>query len=191
MLSGAVTNRYTQGLFQAAEAHGVIAVVDQNLKLLSEALRGHSELKSLIEHPVISVEEKVKIVENVFGEHLEPLVIRFLRILFARRRSAYVQVVYTHFHTLAEEARGRVTVEVESAFPMDEEQTRRIAERISLVLNKEANVVIRVNPDLVAGYRAKVGNRVLDATVRGALEQFSQKLSVGGVGDVPTARLAP
>lgn len=180
MLSGAVTNRYTLGFYEVAKAHGVVDAVDQSLQALSEALHAHPELKSFLEHPLIANDAKVKAIENIFGTNLEPIVLRFLGVLFSRGRSAFVNDIAARFHALAETAKGVVTVHVESAAPMNEEQLENLTSALSTALQKKPNAVVELNPELIAGYRARIGNRVLDASIRGALSQFSDKLLAGG-----------
>jgi ATP synthase F1 delta subunit len=177
MLNGAVTNRYTQGLYASAAAKGVVDAVDEGLKLFVDTLGSHSELKTLIEHPVLPAEQKAKLVSDVFGDKLHPVLTRFLTILFARKRYAYIASIYEKFHQLAEEGKGQVTVRVESAQELTADQTKGIEDKLSSLLGKKARISVTVNPNLIAGYRAIYGNRVLDATVLGALNQFGQKLA--------------
>jgi len=180
MLSGAVTNRYTLGFYEVAKTHGIVDAVDKSLQLLTETLTMHPELKSFLEHPLIANDAKVKAIENIFGEALEPVVLRFLSILFGRGRSAYVQDIGRRFHALAEANNGIVTVHIEAATALSEEQLASMKSTLSTVLKKQPNAVVELNPALIAGYLARVGNRVLDASVRGSLEQFSEKLLAGG-----------
>lgn len=180
MLSGAITNRYTQGLYGTASQHGLVEKVDESLKILADGLAAHAELRTLLEHPLIPADRKVKVVTDVFGDAIDPIVVRFVSILFARGRSAYVGAIYNKFHALAEAGRGQATVLVEAAQPLSDSQVKHIEATLSGVLNKQAQAVVYVNKDLIAGYRARLGNRVVEATVKGALEQFGQKLMLSG-----------
>jgi F-type H+-transporting ATPase subunit delta len=182
MLSGAVTNRYTQGFYAMADEHGVVEAVDRSLTLLADAISANPELKSLVEHPLISTDVKVKAISGIFDQNLDPVVYRFLHILFARGRSGYVVSIARRFHQLALDAEGRVSVSIESANPLSEEATKSLTDQLSTVLNKKVDAVVEVKPELIAGYRIKVGNRVLDATILGALTQFRDKLATASSG---------
>jgi F-type H+-transporting ATPase subunit delta len=179
MLSGAVTNRYTLGFYNYAKEQGIVEKVDESLKLLTSVLALHPELKSLLEHPLISVDAKATVLKNVLGDQLGPVVGRFLHMLFERGRSAYITSIAGRFHELTEAEKGTLTVQIESAGPLSETDTKQIESKLSLVFDKKVGAIVRVNPELIAGYRVRVGNRVLDATIRGALAQFSEKLLAG------------
>ena len=171
-----VARRYTAGLFGYAQEHGVLNVVDEGLKVVAQAVAENVQFKNLLEHPLISADRKAVMVDDVFGQAVDPVVTRFLKLLIENGRADQLQAVYTSFHTLAEDARGVVEVTVESALPLNAEQVAEIEKQLSSVFNKKAQAVVQVKPELIAGYRVQVGNRVLDATVKAALRQFSGQL---------------
>ncbi|MBX6352107.1 MAG: ATP synthase F1 subunit delta [Thermoflavifilum sp.] len=176
MLSGAVTNRYTEGLYRAARAQHKVAKVDDGLRLIADVLEQNSELEGILQHPVISPQQKAGVIQSVFGEDLDPLLTRFLRLLFERGRSAYIGAIARRFHELAEEAEGRVRVRIETAMPIPEPRLRALEDALSQRLQKQVRADIAIVPDLIAGIRIHVGHRVLDATVKGALDQFAERL---------------
>lgn len=179
MLSGAVTNRYTQGLFRFARDHGVIDAVDVSLKRLAEVLQAHADLRSFMTHPLIDAEKKASVITGVLGDELDPLVVRFLRVLLARGRGAYITAIYERFHQLAQDEKGELTVSVDSAMSLSDEQLAAIEKQLGTSLNKKVSASLQVDRSLIAGCRIRVGDRVIDATVRNALAQFSQKLVTG------------
>jgi F-type H+-transporting ATPase subunit delta len=182
MLSGVVTNRYTAGLYSFAEAHGATAPVDESLQTLTAVLAEHSDFEALLNHPLIKGEDKLNAVKAVFGDALDPLVTRFLHVLFKRNRGAYIRAIADRFHELTEAARGEVLVEVETAKPLGEAEVTALAAKLGQAVNRQVSAKVKVNQDLIGGYRLRVGNRVLDATVQGALGQFAEQLKATGVG---------
>ena len=175
-MSGVVARRYTAGLFDYAQDHGIVDVVDQGLKLISDTLTQHPEFKLLLEHPLIRAEQKTAMVQEVFGQALDPVVTRFVNLLIHRGRADQLQAVYAAFHALAEEAKGVIGVRVQSAFPMNKQQVAELEQQLGTALNKKVHAVVEVRPELIAGYRVQIGNKVLDATVKSALRQFRGKL---------------
>ncbi|MBX5436401.1 MAG: ATP synthase F1 subunit delta [Alicyclobacillaceae bacterium] len=180
MLSGAVTNRYTRGLFEYASAHGIVDAVDEGLAALARALADNPGLQEFLEHPLISPEQKVELLQQAFGGNLDPALRNFLHLLFARKRGGYIAAVYERFHQLAQDAKGYVEVQVESAQPMPEDDVARVEQELSRALRKQVKATVQVVPDLIAGCRIRMGDRVMDATVRGALDQFRARLLAKG-----------
>lgn len=176
MLSGVITNRYAKGLFLAAEDKKTADAVNESLQLLAQTLALYPEYKSILESPVIGVDGKLKAVDNVFGTQLQPLVRRFLELLFERGRSSYIGVIAERFQQLLDSAEGKLSVTVQIAQSLTEEEKKQLDAKLSHALNKEIHANVEVNSALLAGYRVRVGNRVLDATLLAALNQFGDKL---------------
>lgn len=177
MLNGSVTQRYTEGLFQAAAEHGVIDEVDGSLLLVAESLRDFPQLRALLENPVLSPEAKGEIAAQAFQGALHPVALTFLRLLFARKRSAYIEAVRGAFHARANEYRGRVEVHLQSARELSQAQLDQIVGDLQGATQKQIEAHVSVNPELIAGYKLQLGNRIVDASIRGALSQFSTALS--------------
>lgn len=180
MISGAVTNRYTEGLYGAAKDGGVVDAVDISLQEVSKALDANPDFRLILENPVIPEAAKSKMVGEVFGGRVDDLCVRFLDVLIEKKRTVYIGAIAEAFHRRAEQDRGNVIVHVETAKELSDAEAKAIHEKLAAALNKEPQTVVEVNPELIAGYRFRIGNRILDATVRGALQQFAQKLTASG-----------
>ncbi len=178
MLTGAITHRYTGGLYAAAKAHGEVERIDEALRTVTEALHANPTFKLLLEHPVLTPDVKMTVIRNVFGDVLPELLQSLFHLLFTRHRGEYISAIYTAFHKMADEARGRIEVQVETARNFEGDHLEMLRTRLADALQKEVKTVVHLHPELIAGYRVRIGNRIIDATVRGALTQFSQTLRV-------------
>ena len=181
-MNGAVTHRYARALFEAAADTEQVEAVDQILQTVAEAVRATPDLQMALEHPLLTADEKSGVVERIFGDAAQPLLYRFLRLLFVRGRSEYIHAVAAAFHQLANESRGRLQVELESAEDLDGDQLHSITSIVGSQLGKSVSAEVSVRPELLAGYRLRLGNRVIDATLKGMLTDFAHKLSGGRVG---------
>ncbi|MCL6636928.1 MAG: ATP synthase F1 subunit delta [Alicyclobacillus sp.] len=181
-MSSAVARRYTRGLFAVAQAHEKVEAVDAGLATVAQALQDNPRFQALLESPVVSEADKQRMLAEVFAFAVDPLVQRFLRLLVSRGRSDQIRAVAAAFHDLAEAAAGRVEVTVESAFPLADAELQALQERLSAALHRQARAQVVVNPELMAGVRIRLGHRVLDATVLGALHQFEQRMANRSAG---------
>lgn len=180
MISGTVTNRYTEGLYGAAKDAGVMDAVDISLQEIAKALDSNADFRSFLENPVIPQAAKSQVIGTIFGEQAQPLFIRFLDVLIERKRAEYVRAIAEAFHSRAEDERGNVIVHVETAMPLSDAEAEAVRKKLATALNKDPQTVVKVNPELIAGYRFRIGNRVLDASIHGALQQFATKLTASG-----------
>lgn len=186
MISGVVTNRYTQGLFAVATAAGSVERVASGLDTVASTINAHADLKVLMEHPLIDSDAKLDVLKRIFGETVDETVYQFIEVLFLRGRSTYVGAVATKFHELAEAAEGRVSVRIESANPLSDVERIRLEQSLARATGKKVSSTTGVNAELLAGYQIRIGNRVLDATLQGAINQFSEQLLAAGASEEGT-----
>lgn len=186
MLSGAVANRYTEGLFAVATKRDAVHHVAVGLAAVADAFKEFPQMKMLVEHPLIPADTKLQLVQQAFRDTVDSTVYDFLRVLFHRNRSEYVTAIAERFRSMAEEAEGRVHVAIEAATPLDDEAKARLEKEIANAISKQVDSEVYVNSDLLGGYRIRIGNRVLDATLRGAMNQFTQQLLAAGASEEGT-----
>ncbi|WP_258111055.1 ATP synthase F1 subunit delta [Alicyclobacillus sp. SP_1] len=177
MLNGAVANRYARALFEWAVEHKETESVAKALQALKQLLHESTEARDFLEHPLIPAEAKTEFLRNYYGETLPDVLYRFLRVLFHRRRASYLYLIAERVDKLVEAAAGIQSVWIETAQPLTEEHRLQMEQKLGEQLKKTVRAHVEIRPELVAGYRARLGNRVLDATVAGALVQFGQRVS--------------
>ena len=179
-MNGTIVRRYAEGLLLLARSQGTIEPMAAELQLLTATLAGHEELRRIVEHPLVHAEAKMNILRGVFHESLSESVYRLLQLLFRRKRAEYMVAIAERYQAFAQEERGEITVEIETTRPLANAELAVWQERLSAATGKKAIPIVKINQQLIAGYRVKLGDRVLDATLSGALRQFDQKLKAAG-----------
>lgn len=176
MLGGAAAKRYAEALFSLAQDQKNIDGVEADLSVILAALHEHPELKRILQHPAISAVEKKQQVTKLFGQAVSQTVLNFFHLLLDRRREDQLTGIYEQFVRMADQARGRVKVHVETAVSMSEPELKDLGEKLGAACGKQLDVTSSVNADLIAGARFKVGDRVIDASVKGQLDRLQQNL---------------
>ncbi len=177
MLNGAVTHRYTQGLFLAAVDAGQVSNVDESLQALAAALAQTESFRRFFESPLVSFDQKQGVLHKVLSGRVPDVLLTFLAVLFKRKRAEYVSAIASAFRAHANDYYGRVDVRITSAKPLTEEQRESVTQSLKAALSKEIEAVIDIDPELIAGYKIQLGNRVIDSTVKNALRQLSVALA--------------
>jgi F-type H+-transporting ATPase subunit delta len=129
--------------------------------------------------PAVPEEQKSAALDRIVPAAL-PAVRRFLGILIERDRLYELSEIVESLQALINERRGIITAEVTTAVPLDAELERVVAERLAAYLNHTPDKVTiqsSVDPDIIGGVVARVGDQVIDDSVRGRLDRLRRTLA--------------
>ena len=177
---------YAQSLLAAAEGRGIIdSIVDQLNRLVDEYLAGSPQLAAAFASPRIDATDKGRIIDRIFGDEFDPLLVNFLKVMASRGRLGYVPAVRDGATALFDEHFGQVLAKVSTAVPLDDALRTQITDRLGNALGKKVRLQEVVDPELIGGMVIRVGDTVFDSSVatrldaigKRAREGFSSKLS--------------
>jgi F-type H+-transporting ATPase subunit delta len=173
-----LTNRYTEALFQAAQAEGSLAQVEADLAWLAVAL-GERQLRLLLENPQVERAEKRRVLESVLrqgGQQPHQRTLRFLDVMLARGRQSLLADVARAFRARSLEARGEVEGRLDTALPIDAADLELIAASLGRQVGKKVRLEVSQDDSLIGGFRVRVGDRMFDTSLRGQIEALGRKL---------------
>jgi F-type H+-transporting ATPase subunit delta len=174
-LSG-LARRYVQPLFEVALAKNSLDAVGADLNSISEALASSPELRGFLLMPSISRTTKIATLRTVFKD-ASPYTMNFLQVVVNKKRTEVLFEAGEMFEEMVSWERGVSHGTLESAVPIDDQTFTEIEKSISGQFGGKVKLARKVVPSLVGGIRLRVGNRVLDASVRGRLEQLKAELT--------------
>jgi F-type H+-transporting ATPase subunit delta len=134
------------------------------------------ELHELLRNPQLDVRAKIAAVDAVAGD-ADPLVRNLLRLLVEKGRGAEVAEVAAEFERLADAAEGRLSVELTTAFELDDAEARSIVDQIQSASGRTVEATRSVDPSLIGGIVIQAGSKRVDASIRGRLERLSRELA--------------
>lgn len=167
---------YSRALFEVAKEHGVLDRVHDELGEFAEALEQDPNLRLFFYSPYFSSDEKRDGVKRVVTEADERLV-NFLELLAERHRMPVLPRIRRAFDALWATENRLLPVTVTSAVDLDEGLVQDIGKRIEEQTNRRVELSSKVDPDLLGGLVVRVGNMVLDASVRNRLEQLRKQVA--------------
>ena len=152
----------------------VEAVIGE-LERMAEALEAVPDLLRVLTTPMVSVQTKTAILDEVLDslEMTEPAR-RFLHVVQQHYRMEHMRDIATVYRELVDRAKGRVRATVEVAGELDAEQQRQVAQVLSEVLGAEIAAEFKSNPELLAGFRARVGSKLYDGSLVGQVDRLSR-----------------
>ena len=161
---------YARALFEVAKENDVLDKVRDELGEFNEALEEDGELRLFFFSPYFSSEEKAEGVEKVVSSADERTV-NFLKLLAERHRMPVLPRIKRTLDGLWAEENQLLSVSVTAAVELDEELVKGIGKRIEEQTGRKVDLSSNVDPEVLGGLVLRVGNMVLDASIRNRLEQ--------------------
>jgi F-type H+-transporting ATPase subunit delta len=169
---------YATAIFTIAEAEGSLDRVSDELFHFAKALERSNELRSALTDLAIPSERKTAVLDDLLGDRASELTRHIVEFVVSQGRARELDGIVDELVALAAERRSHVLAEVRSAIPLDEDTRRKLGETLSKATGKSVEVKVVVDPSVVGGIYAKVGDQVIDATIRKRLEDLKE--SIGG-----------
>jgi ATP synthase F1 delta subunit len=171
-----VAEVYARSLFEVAEEHDQLDTVHEQLNEFADALNQTRELAVFFFSPYFSTEEKkAGLHRGVDGA--EPILMNFLEALVERHRMPVIFRIRSRFQELWDEAKHLLPVEVTSAVDLPGSTVESIGERIGEQTGRQVELTSRVDPDILGGIVLRVGNFILDASIRNRLNQLRKQIA--------------
>jgi F-type H+-transporting ATPase subunit delta len=167
---------YARALFEAARDDDVLDRVHDELGEFADALEAERSLQVFLFSPYFSSEEKKDGVKRIVTDADERLV-NFLELLAERHRMPALFRIRRTFDAMWAEENKLLPVTVTSAVDLDEGLVKDIGKRIEEQTGREVELSSKVDPGVLGGLQVRVGNMVLDATVRNRLEQLRKQVA--------------
>ncbi len=180
-MNGAIASHYARALADAvlkpgSDLHAEEAV--RQFRNVEGLIAGSKELERVLLSPAVPKRQRQAIVGKLADElGLHRLVKNFLLVLVSHRRVNQLPAIRREFENVVDERLGWITADIASAKELDSAQREHIERSLGTKLGKFIRPHYQVDPDLLAGVRARVASREYDATLRGKLESMRQKLS--------------
>ncbi len=175
----AIGRRYARALFGLGDTAAAAALLDE-LERLASAITESAELRRVLLTPIHPRPQR----QAVMGDLAASLELRaelraFLRILVAENRAQYLPTVCEALRELVERAQGRIEAEVTSARELSAAEAEALQQALSRRVGSRVALRTRVDPSLVAGVVARVGDLLLDGSLRSQIATLGESLRKG------------
>jgi F-type H+-transporting ATPase subunit delta len=167
---------YARSLFEVAQESGKLDEVREQLGQFADALDGDRELQVFFFSPYFSTEEKKDGLAKVI-EGAEPAVLSFFELLVEKHRMPVIFRIRRDYDQLWERENKLLPVEITSAVELDDEIARRIGDQIGEQTGQRVELTKTVDPDIIGGLVLRVGNSILDASIRNRLETLRKNVA--------------
>jgi F-type H+-transporting ATPase subunit delta len=167
---------YARSLFEVAKEHGKLDVVREQLGQFAEALDGNRELSIYFFSPYFSTEEKKEGLGRMLVD-VDPTVENFLALLVENHRMPVIFRVRRAFERLWEAENRLLPVTITSAVALDAATVSSIGDAIGRQTGQRVELTTNVDPSVLGGLVVRVGNSILDASIRNRLENLRRSVA--------------
>lgn len=170
---------YAQALLELANERGATEALANEVDGLQQVLAENPPFVEFLKSPGISNEERSSTLSRIFGGRVNVLLSRFLHLMSERGRLGQLPEVLEAFEYLLDQQLGKVEVDVIVAQRLSDAELEDVRRRVSKALGKDAVVHQYVDEAIIGGIVLRVGDQVVDASVRRQLEAMRQRLLRG------------
>jgi F-type H+-transporting ATPase subunit delta len=163
----------------ARKASNTDELLSQFQTVVEEVFGKHPKLEAALNSPKLSLEQKESLLEKILGSHLDPTLMKFLKILCRRQRLNFVRGIQRSITEFRDEELGRVRVIVTSALELSANEIDGIRNQLKAKLNREVSVVTKIDPAIIGGLVLRIGDTVFDGSVTGKFDQLLRAAKTG------------
>jgi F-type H+-transporting ATPase subunit delta len=176
-MAGSVSRRYARALFSIGVDRGTFEQLGKELDAVADLWAGSPELREALANPVFPHRQKRAVLQSVLVRvGVSPDVQKFVLLLLERRRLPAIGNIARAYREMADLHTGRVRAQITSAQPLGAAELERVKQSLARRTGKQVIVEASVDASLIGGIVARVGDLVLDGSVRTQLGTLRGKL---------------
>jgi len=170
------TLAYAEALFNVARAEGTLTEVEDELFRFSQTLQGSDELREALTDPAIPVARRQQIVEDLLGGKASSTTVALVSLVVGTGRAHDLPGIIRQLVDMSAAEANKAVAEVRTAVPLNQDQRDRLAKALGQATGRDVALKVVIDPSVMGGVIAEVGDTVIDGTVRTRLERLRKAL---------------
>jgi F-type H+-transporting ATPase subunit delta len=175
-----VAKRYAGALFGIAKRDEILDAVAQDMILVERFVADIPYLRAVLLQPLVSEAKKNQVILDAFGDRVTATSLNFIKLLVRKRREDLIDECIHEFRALVAEMQNRVDAVAVTAVPMTAAQTERLTRSLQQFTGKNVHLTTSIDPSMLGGTVVRLGDTVIDGSVRGRLARLEQQLLGSG-----------
>ncbi|HEX3326390.1 MAG TPA: ATP synthase F1 subunit delta [Actinomycetota bacterium] len=176
MAAGELTKGYAEALFRVLQAEGELDKVEDELFRFGKLLESNYDLKQALSDQSLPPEQRAKVLDALLADKVTPHTLGLLQFIVNQGHARQLPEILADLSDIAADARNSAVAEVRTAVPLDEDQRKQLAAALSKVTGKRIELKALVDKSVLGGVYAKIGDTVIDGTVRRRLQQLKEQV---------------
>jgi len=176
MANETLARRYATAVFSLAQEANAAERVGNDLSEIARTIASDRTIAEFFVAPTISRYDKERALTEAFRGRFDEIALHTLLLLVRKRREAILSELIVEYRKLELQARGAEALVLTTARELSESEVRDLVARLERLYSKKFEVSVQRDPSLIGGVRVRVGDRRLDASIAGRLEELSRSL---------------
>jgi F-type H+-transporting ATPase subunit delta len=170
-----IAKRYAEAVFGIAKDQNSFERWTTELQSIAQ-VQSDPEVGALLATPAVGMSVKEAFVAKALPD-VSVEAMNLVRVLLRRGRFHLAPQISNHFQNLLNEHQGIATAEVTSAIPLTKQEVRALERRLSALTGRQVVVELAVDPSIIGGIVARIGDQLIDASIQGRLEALKKQLA--------------
>lgn len=179
MSASRIAKRYAAALLDLVNEDKKAETIIRDLVLVQQAINNSRELSLLLKSPIVSKQKKSEVIAEIFGKKVGQAVLGYLALVISKGREYVLDKILEQFFILRDEQLGIVNVEVQSAAGFSSQQEKELTKHLETFTKKKVRLKFSIDTSLKGGFVARVGDTMVDGSVRHQLELLRSLLKNG------------
>jgi len=174
-MSTAQVNAYVVAMFEIASANDAVSAVEDDMFRLARAIESNEQLRAALNDTSLPSDRRQKIVEQLLGGKAHNVTVQLVSMLVGTGHISLLPQVADALVKRASSSKQLQVAEVRSAVALTDAQKARLAEALGKAAGRPVNLKVVVDPNVIGGLVATIGDEVIDDTVRTRLDQVKSR----------------
>lgn len=177
MIGSKVSKRYAKALFSLGQEDGNFERYGRDLTQFTKFYKENADFRQVIANPVFAVDDRRKVLQALLEKsNFSDVGKNFLNLLLDKNRIGAIEAITDYYSRLTDEFSGIARAEIITARPLREDALRRIEGSLAGLTSKKIRSEVREDGDLIGGIVVKIGDLVLDGSVKAQLEGLKESI---------------
>jgi F-type H+-transporting ATPase subunit delta len=170
---------YAKALFAVPGTQEKIQKRQADLEHLVDVIRDQPPVLQLLCYPELSIEERLKKVEELLKMEFDPILRKFLGVLLKKGKANHLIAVASEYRKLVVNDLKSLDVGLQSLEPLSENTRKKLLSKLENNFKKKINLIETINPKLLSGFVLQIGNKLLDLSIKGKLTKLKRLILKG------------
>ncbi|UCF82885.1 MAG: ATP synthase F1 subunit delta [Desulfobacteraceae bacterium] len=180
MIGSRISRRYAKALLSLGQEDGHYEEYGKNLNEFASFCSINSEFFQVVSNQIFSVEDRKRVLESALGKStFSDVVKNFLRLLLDKNRIGVIKEITDYYSRLTDELSNIIRADIITARPLKTEALKRLKKALKGLTSKDVRTEVKEDKSLIGGLIAKIGDLVLDGSVKAQLEGLRESLKRG------------